>query len=384
MPKIVFTLLLFAAFSLNFAQADNTCAGKKITICHKGDKDSHDAQELCIDISGLNGHIIQHDKDTIGSCREYDPKLIKAYACNAGLKYNVNLGVTCIRHDDNGLIASDCGTSTNCTCSQNPQSEDSYLLNNMRYASSAYNEDFDLLNFIERFKVASKTDTFNQVSLVLGAEVLKGDSALQFNLGAERYGAEYFIDMCVRNDNLDPGMVPLDLTGNILYSGGIFTQQSYPQASKLTHQMAVYCDPNSSGSYSLASYPFFSQQQIPFLYGQRDFTTQVPGSRFCIVRHSFKETEDHKMRGNRAKKATFQANLSVAGSLDGTTVSQPVSLCKIQEIKKDTFACTSIEFTNSTEFKNFILANYGKGTSSDFQKDFKDIYNNKCPNPCSL
>jgi hypothetical protein len=379
-------LIVLTFFSVFFfeteAFAAPTCSGKKILLCHKEGKSSKDAKEICVDISAIDGHLKNHELDMVGSCSQFDPALITTYACNAGLKYNVNLSRTCIRYDEGGVIASDCGTSANCSCSENPATDDSYRLNNIRYSTADYQEDFSSLNFIERLKVASVTQAYNQITTNLGSQVLMGNSALQFNLGTDRYGAEYFVDMCIRNENEYPSQTPLNLTGNILYAGGSFSSVSYPQSSKLSHRLSVYCDEGTTGNYSLASNPFFSQSEIPFMFGQRDFSSQIEGSRFCIVRHFFKENQTQKLRNNAAKKAIFQTTLNIAGDTSSTAGNEPIKLCRVTEIKKNNYACTSINFTNSAAMKDFILTNYGQGNSSQFQQDFKDVYNSACPNPC--
>lgn len=379
-------LIALTFFSIFFFEAKifaaPLCTGKKILLCHKEGKSLKDANEICVDISAIDGHLKNHELDRVGSCSQFDPALITSYACNAGLKYNQNLSRTCIRYDEGGVIAGDCGNSANCSCSENPASEDSYRLNNMRYTSANYTEDFSALNFIEHLKVASLTEAYNQVTTNLGSQVLMGNSALQFNLGADRYGAEYFVDMCIRNDNEYPPETPLNLTGNIQYSGGMFSGVSYPQSSRLSHRLSVFCDEENSGSFLLSSNPVFSQSEVPFIFGQRDFSSQIEGSRFCIVRHFFKEHQNQKLRSNTAKKAVFQTTLNVTGDTSSTSSGEPINLCRVIEVSKNNYACTTINFSNSDAMKDFILTNYGQGSSSQFQKDFKDVYNSTCPNPC--
>lgn len=378
--KLAF-LICSVLFSFNL-WAGQTCSGKKILLCHKEGKSLKDANEICVDISAIDGHLKNHPLDTVGSCDRFDPALIKTYACNAGLKYNVNLDRQCVRHDQGEIIANDCGDSTNCTCSENPQSQSAYLLNSIKYSISDYDDDLTNLSFVNKVQVASNTNTFSEAATALGANILKSESALQFQLGSERYGAEYFVDLCIRNDNANPDLTPLALSGNILYAGGFFSNQTYPQASKLFHKLNIYCDDQIDGDFHLSQLPSFSQTEIPFYFGKRTFETEIPGRRFCVVRHSFRETQNSNLRENSAKKATFQTNLSVEGSGIGVGSGAAINFCKIEELAKKTYACTSINFPDTDTFRNFIISTYGSGHSSAFQNDFKDIYNGTCPNPC--
>lgn len=265
------------------------------------------------------------------------------YACNAGLKHvNTNDRVCYDRKTLNSCTPDDaCSTGDNCNCVCTGGGLGDTQLNNQG------NNRLDFL----KAKVANWTDngyaptgitsvykeagtsSFNTIHST-NTMFRKQLTSLEFNFGSERYGTEYFVDVCFRatqieydynsslNWTIKGGVTVTDLgvdqADDFTFNGALDevltggTNKTYQSLSGLQVKGAVYCknkDGNSVNLGSFSGYNGFTAGQLKRLIN-KSTGQDLKG---CYFRYSFYESKTagipsvRKWKKQKAKICTYSS-----------------------------------------------------------------------------
>lgn len=319
-----------------------TCTKKQSLVCTLLPGYSSMPTETCVDNSSLINFTSSHsDSDVyIGSCSDFDIKKIKTYACNAGLRY------------------------------QNPQASPESKANFFNVNIDNYTGSNLGQNYFSKTLIGSMSSIYTMAALESGPQIIEDGSSLQFHFDSDLYGAEYFVDLCVLNKNLNPERFDLNLNGKVFFSQSLFNQNNYNSSSNLTNRVDFICK-NSDSSKSSTSVMSDSY----FYNAEKNYNHVISPKNFCYLRHSFKENNLQKSRENSLKKVTFQTNISLSPVDETLLLSKPIDFCKIKKTSKNKFSCESLTFENQTELLSAINS---IGTFDN------DTYSGSCPNPCKI
>lgn len=189
---LLFILVFFLSFQYPSQILGKDCTSlNKVPICHKGGgvHEDHKGVSICVDFGALWGHIAQHPHDQIGECAVNIEENLKVWACNAGLRHQDHSDSLCFDMNQGGVQVPNCNTSGDSL----PQSLFSFYF--FSYEIGNYNQG----NLIGIFSSADKTAgqvSFEQASNSQGKHILNPDKGVTFKLGSERFGSQYFIDLC--------------------------------------------------------------------------------------------------------------------------------------------------------------------------------------------
>ncbi|PIS12023.1 MAG: hypothetical protein COT73_00765 [Bdellovibrio sp. CG10_big_fil_rev_8_21_14_0_10_47_8] len=147
---------------------------------------------------------------------------------------------------------------------------------------------------------------------------------IHFDLATEKYGTQYFIELCYRGPqkqmsegptpyDLSEGIYNLDLSVNIQESGG--TGESYRSSASLQTSLETICDLRGRGarknprasdelgvssvesdSWVISSPSSWNSSSLNFSVSLNDAFSAVP--RFCRIRVSFQERATSALRNN--------------------------------------------------------------------------------------
>lgn len=328
-----FSLLLKVAIIISAsamsANAMANCGSKATLVCVEPQDLDSNPSETCVN-NGSVAQFLGNDREftLMGSCSQFDLKKVRTYACNAGLRLVKPTKQVCIKLDENYAIADSCGESLNCLCN-NANAQDEIKTNFFNYAISPYSKK-GIHSFSNKTRTTSNTTTYASAAQTSGREIIQDNSALQFSFGSDFFGAEYYVDICVRNSNLNPSRFDMNYSGNLLFSSAVFNTVNYNNSSNLYNKIELICN---GGAQTIVT-------ESPFLSGQRNFNRGGTSARLCVVRHHFRENAKDKLRGNKFKKVTFQTNLRVAPVDLSILKEQPVEYCKIVPTGPKKFKCT--------------------------------------------
>ena len=311
----------------------STCSSKQLLVCSSAVKD------VCIADNSLKSYFVNNPSATVGECAKFDIKKIKSYACNAGLRF-----IETSADAKNDLKA-----------------------NYFNFSIADYTEN-DSNPYVKRTMNASSNNEYAMASKKSGDQILKGGSELQFNFGSDLYGAEYFIDLCIINKNINPSRFDLDISGRVLFTNSVFNTANYNNASALYSRVELACV-NSDGSQSNKTLVGDST----FTEAEKKYSRTITGSNTCVVRHYFKESAKAKARENSYKKVTFQTDVSVTPTDSTLLEATPVKFCKIKKGNKDSYTCTEKIYASAETFMKDILV------STFFDSD---TYSGACPKNC--
>mgnify|MGYP005685463203 CR=1 FL=1 len=358
--QLMISSILYLAIVPN-AIANSNCSSKHLLVCVK--LPSSNIQEKCIPNANMENFWINNPESTIGSCDQFDSSKLKTFACNAGLRFLPKAAQQCIRRDQNNLVSSSCEDSQDCFCS----SEEGPEINYFNYGIADYKGD-PPTSFTKKNLSASQTSNYASASPQSGLHILQDGSSLQFQLGSNFYGAEYYVDLCIQNNNPNALNQDLNLNGSILMNNSIFSKNSYNVASALNNKIDVTClnSANSAVTSTIADNSLFQTSE-------RRYSGRINGSPLCVVRNYFRETVQNKMRDNSFKKVTFQTNISVSPVNSDNVQNLPVNFCNIQKIQNK-YACTQWTSINQEEFIKALKIN---GLFFSGQ-----TYTGTCPIPC--
>lgn len=357
-------LFLFTTMAISSMAMALVCPVSQMPICYlTSDVDSL-PQDKCISNAAASAFLINSPDSIAGDCSQFDIKKIKTYACNAGLRFIKPATDICIRYDQENSISSSCGDSKNCVCNFSNTANDSKV-SYFNFGIATYTG-FETQNFVNKTLNASTTNNYAMASALSGGQILQGGSGLQFNFGSDIYGAEYFVDLCIKNKNINASRFDLDLEGRLLFANSIFNKSNYNSASSLYNKIELSCS-DSNGAQVNKSL----MGDSPFLSAERTYNQTVQGSSNCIVRHYFKENATSRVRENNFKKVTFQTNITIAPSDESLLIPPPMTFCKIKLTSPKKYSCQS---WTSLSTKDIISGSFIDA----------DTYTGACPKPCKL
>lgn len=359
--KAIFVSTTFAISSMAMAIV---CPVNQMPICYLSSDVNSMPEDKCVLNASASAFLINSPDSIAGDCSQFDIKKIKTYACNAGLRFVQPTTDICIRYDQENTISSTCGDSKNCVCNFSNAAND-LKVSYFNFGIAPYTG-IEVQSFINKTLNASTTNEYAMASTLSGSQILQDASSLQFNFGSDFYGAEYLVDLCITNKNINASRFDLELTGRLLFANSIFNKSSYINASSLYNKIDLSCTDSSGGQIAknLIS-------DSPILTAERTYSQTVQGSSNCIVRHNFKENAKDKVRENNFKKVTFQTNITIAPSDESLLIPPPMTFCKIKPTKPKKYSCQSWKSLNTQDIISggFIDAN---------------TYTGACPIPCKL
>lgn len=254
------------------------------------------------------------------------------YPCDAGLKHAPHRERVCYdRVTQNSCNPNNCATEVecNCVCTGDAESDAGEYRHDFLNASFAnWTDNGEYATNIQSVSRAAKKNSFNRV-FVRDQEWDKQLTKLSFNLGSERYGAEFYLDVCYRGPQIEYYMAgSLADTPNFLHKAqatvtDINTNNglSYSTLADLQVSAKTVCDQQGRGSYVFAhdgsgnyDNPFAHQinnnmtvsgGQYVKSVGYRGFNTgsnlylindwinlrSTKTPRFCKTRYSFRENK---------------------------------------------------------------------------------------------
>lgn len=269
------------------------------------------------------------------------------YACNAGLKHANPAGRVCYERETlQACVPSACktGEACNCVCTggftlpDNQSDDGEYRLDYMKASYADWTDNGVAPTNIQSLQTTAAQSGFNTV--VNANQFSKQLTHLEFFLGSERYGAEYFVDICFRATqidypmpntyangdklswSIDRGVTITDLSSALgtntpvwdLETNGVqYSMQKYADLAGLQVESTLLCkdkDQNVVINNNVAEVANFANgQQVKF----SNKTTQAD-LKGCVVRYSFKETnvlDIASVRKWKAQKARICTYTSV-------------------------------------------------------------------------
>lgn len=248
------------------------------------------------------------------------------YACNAGLKHTAHANRVCYERDnpENSCNPGTCtsGEQCNCVCTGDTLNNDGQGEYRLDYFNATFRDWADHgeigSNSGSVYKEAGLT-SFNKLfsnSDAFGKEL----SGLTFNLGSERYGAVYFLDVCFRATQISydyPGSTinyshDKQVTITDLSTNGY----NYEELSGLQVKAVVSCKAKNQSWYQVeeTSWAAFNSSDI-INYAKKNITKDLEK---CKVRYYFKE-------GNRSGLQSVRRwNLQKARVCTYTSFNEPL------------------------------------------------------------
>lgn len=234
------------------------------------------------------------------------------YACNAGLKHAPHDARVCFKRDNREEVCNPslCASAESCDCVctgslvSNVQ-DGEWRLDFMRGSKAAWSDHGMAANAPVPFNIiagrGNSSNNFNEVVNSTTSSRLDRFNtelrSLSFQLGSERFGSEYYVDICFRASQVDYTSVLNDLNHSVRRQVTItdLTSLSYSQLSALEVKSVVNCyaktpTANFSGGsvYSTASnwQPFNSSTAVNYS-SQNIHKKNIDG---CTVRYYFRES----------------------------------------------------------------------------------------------
>lgn len=353
------------------AQA-SLCAKKTQTkICHAGSTQNPNHVEICVDFAALWGHFAHHPMDTYGEC---PTSLNEPYACNAGIKHLAPVTKIC-QQLDNNLTATDCDGSSHCVCSE--AYDEQYALDFMQFSYQARENSSTDSKTVQ----ASRTYEYNTAFTdeELGKYEIHTDT-LDFNLGSERIGSEYFVDICIENFGADTTQ-NYELDVSLSLADGVLSQSPYATMTDLTINTEVYCNSDMDNLSNVYNYQVYSSGYRRYSTGGMFFTPNVNKDNFCVVRHFFKEN-DQLSYLRKWSHLNVMANSLIDINDDDTTSNEQIQICHVKEIKKrgrKTYQCSDLSFNSGENYINYILQ---YNNVSSWRQDHQHDYEGRCESIC--
>lgn len=163
------------------------------------------------------------------------------YACDAGLKHSKNGSRVCYdrRNPNRSCNPNLCdeGEACNCVCTGgdlagNGSRDGEYRLDYFMVSHANWTDVGVAPQNVQSFQYTAGKNTFQRL-FNDSTKFSKQLTALSFNLGSERYGAEWFVDICFRAPQIDyPGSFNNnDVLNNVLKAGVTITDIGTSQSS---------------------------------------------------------------------------------------------------------------------------------------------------------
>lgn len=264
------------------------------------------------------------------------------YACNAGIKHKKSNPRICYNRETlaqcNPNLCEE-GEACNCVCTGNvltPATEGGEWKYDFLAAISAdWTDNEELIGDTTKHNV--RANNSSNFSTIFDSDVdafEKQLTHLEFNLSSERYGAEYFLDVCYRGPQIDFfGASELGYPDFDYLAYGIETQVTvtdltngdgpkYQDVSDLAVSAEIICDIQGSGSHqgggdnsitfesdytkSLITNQLFSTNGDVVNGNKKTLLGPENAPRFCKVRYFFKEsnTDMRKWKKQKARVCT--------------------------------------------------------------------------------
>lgn len=334
---------LFISTLLTIANAA-TCSNLETVVCEIEPNLSVVQKEICVANSHLGQYFIEKSKSLPTSCADFRMKKIKTYACNAGLRFTSN--------------------------ASKPEQLLDPSLNYFTFRMTEYTDQVtqEEISFIQKSLTASSQNEYAQASSRSGVHIIEDGSKLQFQLGSEVYGAQYFVDLCILNKNLNPERFDLNVLGKVLFTHSLFTQPSYIQDAQVSSKVEVFCQNGNNVTTKVLS------AESPFFTAEKNYNSIINPGHQCFVRHSFKEQAIDKKRSHKFKKISFQTQLNLAVEDETLLIESPKKYCQVKKIG-NTFTCLEKTLNSDDEIISTALAG---------QYFNNETYTGACPNPCKL
>jgi len=380
--KIVLVSLL--SLFIFQAGAKDCTSLNRVPLCHKGiNSNSGKHVQICVDFGSLWAHIPHHPDDYISENCGEDFNLeedIEVYACNAGLRHKDHNDGLCFDMNQGGAIVPNCSLSSNCICSGEnlPQ-----VLNSFDYMSYEIGQmSTSQVSYSSEQKTAGR-QSYNQATTSQGYSVLNPEKGVSFFLGSERFGSEYFVDLCwnILNPALEnfrlKATVSTQVTENTFGSNG-----GYLDYAGLLHRAGVFCDTNDSGPLNFSSTPHYMTNESSFQPALNQFSYTFEEKRACFARLLFKETQNEVLRPWDLKKIVVDSILDIepVDEIVSEPIDGPFTYCQVNRIRGNNFSCTQHSFPDTQSFRNYMLNNYGG--NGDWTQDNNTNYRGLCRADC--
>lgn len=355
----------------------------KIPICHKGAGVDEDKKgvEICVDFGALWGHIAQHPHDKIGECGVNVEENLKVWACNAGLRHKDHNDGLCFDLNLGGAQVANCDQSDNCICSGDSLPQRLNAFDYLSYEIANYSQGNATSSFTESDLTAGVT-SFAQASSDQGQHILKDDRGVTFKLGSERFGSEYFVDLCWEVLDTSLADEPLKVDVDLSLAADIFTSnQGYLSNALVTQRNGVFCDKTtSSGTYDYSGQPVYTTTEIPFVNGTRSFSATVSGARSCFARMLFKENQNSLLRPHELQQVTVQTNIKVEPVNDVNVEDNGLTFCHVQQIRGNQYQCFQRSFPDTPSLRAYMTSGYNN--IPDWRQDHNKDYRGQCLSEC--
>ena len=381
--NLIAAFIVSVTFGLGSIQAGECTNLNKVPICHKGAGvgADHKGVEICVDFGALWGHIAQHPHDQIGECGVDLEENLKVWACNAGLRHKDHNDGLCFDLNNGGALVANCAQRENCLCSGDSLPQSLYSFDNFSFDIAGYSQGQATSSFSEDIMTAGQI-SFNQASSAQGQSILDSNKGVTFNLGSERFGAEYFVDLCW--EVLDAGLVdePMKVDVEMSLAADIFTgNQGYLSNALVTQFNGIFCDKTtSSGPYAYSGQPSFTTSVTPFLNGTRSFSTNISGARSCFARLRFDENQNALLRPHELQQVTVNASINVEPVDNNPVQDMGLTFCHVQKIRGNKYQCFQQSFNTTDELRAYMTSGYNN--IPDWRQDHNKDYRGFCRAEC--
>lgn len=380
MIQITLFILTFI-FSLQVTFANNGCTNiNQVPICHSGAGEaSNNRVNICIDFGGLWGHIAQHPEDTVGECSVDLDANLKVWACNAGLRHKDHQDSLCF-DADTGVQVPSCDGVSNCLCSGNELNQVLNIFDTLSFGKAPYSQGQQLSSYIYERKEAGR-NSFSQASESQGQDILDAERGVTFELGSERFGSEYFVDLCY--EILDPSLlsIPLSFSVEMVLKTDIFNgSYGYLTNAQVSQRSGIFCDQNQEGPYSYNESPLFTTSNLPFESGTRNFSTILTGKRSCFSRLLFKENQNSILRPWELKKVTVEANLNITPVNPIPPQDDSIVFCNVRQIRGNDYECSQQSFPDTASLRAYMTSQYND--IADWRQVHNKDYRGLCKAEC--
>lgn len=270
------------------------------------------------------------------------------YACDAGLKHAKPAARVCYDRRDlqacSPAVACTTGDNCDCVCTGGGLGDTSisqdgeYRLDYFKASYANWTDNGEAATGIQTVKYTAAKNDFRRM-FSDSTKFAKQLTSLEFALGSERYGAEYFVDICFRatqidypspnsynnNDKLNwaiKGGVTVtdlgsDLAGQVfdfnnVNANNVYSSESYQNLSGLLVKGSIYCKAKGKTNPVLnyeSAWTTFSDGQLKTLINK---STQED-LKGCYFRYSFKESNTtgvdsvRKWKKQKARICTYSS-----------------------------------------------------------------------------
>ncbi len=284
---------------------------------------------------------------------------------------------------NDGAEVPSCQGLSNCLCSGDALPQ---ILNDFDYFS------YDIANYSQgeiRSSYSSITKASGRVSYIQassdqGAHILNKEKGVTFSLGSERFGSEYFVDLCW--EVLDESLlsIPLKMEAEIMLTSDLFNSGSgYLNSALVSQKNGVFCDQTTEeGPYNYASAPVYTTDELPF-NGLRTFQTTISEARSCFVRMMFKENQKTMLRPWDLKKVTVEPTITVEPVNPIPPKDQGLRFCNVRVIRGSSATCTQQDFPDTASLRAYMISDYNN--IPDWSQAHNKDYRGTCEvlGPCS-